>query len=147
MYALIFVGILVVEQQLENHVLQPLIVGRALKFHPLAIILALSVGGILAGIAGAVVAVPVAAVIYRALPELMTDLLGASTTLHGGGRPAGRRRPGAARRPGSAPKGPPTTGNPVRRDDPVLTASNLITRDPLHPDHPATRRRAPEDAP
>ncbi|TXK39495.1 AI-2E family transporter [Nonomuraea sp. C10] len=73
-YALIFVGILVVEQQLENHVLQPLIVGRALKFHPLAIILALSVGGILAGIAGAVVAVPVAAVIYRALPELMTDL-------------------------------------------------------------------------
>ncbi|MEV4099705.1 AI-2E family transporter [Nonomuraea sp. NPDC049649] len=72
-YALIFVGILVVEQQLENHVLQPLIVGRALNFHPLAIILVLSVGGILAGIAGAVVAVPVAAVIYRALPELMSD--------------------------------------------------------------------------
>jgi predicted PurR-regulated permease PerM len=72
-YALVFVGILVIEQQLENHVLQPLIVGRALRFHPLAIILALAVGGILAGIAGAVVAVPVAAVIYRALPELMTD--------------------------------------------------------------------------
>ena len=52
-YALIFVGILVVEQQLENHVLQPLIVGRALRFHPLAIILVLAVGGILAGIAGA----------------------------------------------------------------------------------------------
>ena len=69
-YALIFVGILLVEQQLENHVLQPLIVGRALNFHPLAIILVLAVGGILAGIAGAAVAVPVAAVIYRALPEL-----------------------------------------------------------------------------
>ncbi|MEV4468207.1 AI-2E family transporter [Nonomuraea sp. NPDC049504] len=69
-YALIFLGILVVEQQLENHVLQPLIVGRALHFHPLAIILVLSVGGVLAGIAGAAVAVPVAAVIYRALPEL-----------------------------------------------------------------------------
>ncbi|MEU8395890.1 AI-2E family transporter [Nonomuraea sp. NPDC048892] len=69
-YALIFLGILVVEQQLENHVLQPLIVGRALNFHPLAIILVLAVGGILAGIAGAAVAVPVAAVIYRALPEL-----------------------------------------------------------------------------
>src|SRR5690606_27904169 len=40
-YALVFVGILVVEQQLENHVLQPLIVGRAVKFHPLAIILVL----------------------------------------------------------------------------------------------------------
>ncbi|MFG2077691.1 AI-2E family transporter [Nonomuraea maritima] len=69
-YALIFLGILIVEQQLENHVLQPLIVGRALHFHPLAIILVLAVGGILAGIAGAAVAVPVAAVLYRALPEL-----------------------------------------------------------------------------
>ncbi|MFF4413894.1 AI-2E family transporter [Streptosporangium sp. NPDC001559] len=72
-YALIFLGILIVEQQLENHVLQPLIVGRALSFHPLAIILVLAVGGILAGIAGAAVAVPVAAVIYRAIPELMAD--------------------------------------------------------------------------
>lgn len=69
-YALIFVGILVVEQQLENHVLQPFIVGRALAFHPLAIILVLAVGGVLGGIAGAVVAVPLTAVIYRALPEL-----------------------------------------------------------------------------
>ncbi|MEV5552505.1 AI-2E family transporter [Nonomuraea wenchangensis] len=68
--ALVFLGILIVEQQLENHVLQPLIVGRALNFHPLAIILVLAIGGILAGIAGAAVAVPVAAVIYRALPEL-----------------------------------------------------------------------------
>src|SRR5690606_30528642 len=72
-YALVFVGILVVEQQLENHVLQPLIVGRVLQFHPLAIILVLAVGGVLAGIMGAVVAVPVAAVIYRALPELYRD--------------------------------------------------------------------------
>ncbi|MFC4531906.1 AI-2E family transporter [Sphaerisporangium dianthi] len=68
--ALVFVGILVVEQQLENHVLQPMIVGRAVKFHPLAIILVLAVGGILGGIAGAAIAVPVAAVVYRALPEL-----------------------------------------------------------------------------
>ncbi|MET9336323.1 AI-2E family transporter [Nonomuraea sp. NPDC003804] len=68
--ALIFLAVLIVEQQLENHVLQPLIVGRALNFHPLAIIIVLAVGGILGGIAGAAVAVPVAAVIYRALPEL-----------------------------------------------------------------------------
>ncbi|MGN9841813.1 AI-2E family transporter [Nonomuraea sp. H19] len=68
--ALVFLGILIVEQQLENHVLQPLIVGRVLNFHPLAIILVLAIGGILAGIAGAAVAVPVAAVLYRALPEL-----------------------------------------------------------------------------
>jgi predicted PurR-regulated permease PerM len=72
-YALIFVGVLILEQQLENHVLQPLIVGRALEFHPLAIILVLAVGGVLGGIAGAAVAVPVVAVIYRALPELRRD--------------------------------------------------------------------------
>ncbi|WP_252374920.1 MULTISPECIES: AI-2E family transporter [unclassified Nonomuraea] len=72
-YALIFIGILVVEQQLENHVLQPLIVGRVLRFHPLAIILVLAVGGILAGIAGAVVAVPIAAILYRSIPELFRD--------------------------------------------------------------------------
>ncbi|MEU8326696.1 AI-2E family transporter [Nonomuraea sp. NPDC048881] len=69
-YALIFIGILIVEQQLENHVLQPLIVGRVLHFHPLAIIIVLAVGGILAGIAGAVVAVPITAILYRAVPEL-----------------------------------------------------------------------------
>ncbi|GAA0912383.1 AI-2E family transporter [Nonomuraea longicatena] len=71
--ALLFVILLVVEQQLENHVLQPLIVGRALNFHPLAIILVLAVGGVMGGIAGAAVAVPVAAVIYRALPQLRHD--------------------------------------------------------------------------
>ncbi|MEU8247833.1 AI-2E family transporter [Nonomuraea sp. NPDC048916] len=72
-FALIFVGILIVEQQLENHVLQPLIVGRLLHFHPLAIIIVLAVGGILAGIAGAVVAVPITAILYRSIPELFRD--------------------------------------------------------------------------
>ncbi|MFI6324777.1 AI-2E family transporter [Nonomuraea sp. NPDC050556] len=72
-YALIFIGILIVEQQLENHVLQPLIVGRVLHFHPLAIIIVLAVGGILAGIAGAIVAVPITAILYRAVPELFKD--------------------------------------------------------------------------
>jgi predicted PurR-regulated permease PerM len=69
-FALILIGILILEQQLENHVLQPLVVGRLVRFHPLAIIVALAVGGIVAGIAGAAVAVPLAAVLYRALPEL-----------------------------------------------------------------------------
>jgi predicted PurR-regulated permease PerM len=72
-FALILVGILVLEQQMENHVLQPLVVGRLVRFHPLAIIVALAVGGIVAGIAGAAVAVPLAAVLYRALPELRKD--------------------------------------------------------------------------
>ncbi|GAA2284178.1 hypothetical protein GCM10010149_31990 [Nonomuraea roseoviolacea subsp. roseoviolacea] len=72
-YALVFLGILLIEQQLENHVLQPLIVGRVLHFHPLAIVIVLAVGGILAGIAGAVVAVPITAILYRAIPELFKE--------------------------------------------------------------------------
>lgn len=63
--ALVFLGVLVIEQQLEGHVLQPLVVGRWVRFHPLAIILAITVGGVLGGIPGAAVAVPTAAVIYR----------------------------------------------------------------------------------
>jgi predicted PurR-regulated permease PerM len=68
--ALVFLGILILEQQLEGHVLQPLVVGRWVRFHPLAIILAISVGGVIAGIPGAAIAVPTAAVIYRAVPAL-----------------------------------------------------------------------------
>lgn len=68
--ALVFLGILILEQQLEGHVLQPLVVGRWVRFHPLAIILAITVGGVVGGIPGAAVAVPLAAVIYRAVPAL-----------------------------------------------------------------------------
>lgn len=67
---LIFLGILVVEQQLEGHLLQPLVVGRRLHFHPLGIIVILAVGGTVAGIPGAALAVPLTAIIYRAWPEL-----------------------------------------------------------------------------
>jgi predicted PurR-regulated permease PerM len=68
--AVILLGVLVIEDQLEAHLLQPQVVGRVIRLHPLAVILALAVGAVLAGIAGAVVAVPVVAVITRALPEL-----------------------------------------------------------------------------
>jgi predicted PurR-regulated permease PerM len=68
--ALVFIGILIIEQQLEGHLLQPLVVGRWVRFHPLAVILAIAIGGVVAGIPGAAVAVPVAAVSYRAWPEL-----------------------------------------------------------------------------
>jgi len=68
--AVILLGVLIVEDQLEAHLLQPQVVGRVIRLHPLAVILALAVGSVLAGIAGAVVAVPVVAVITRAVPEL-----------------------------------------------------------------------------
>ena len=68
--AVILLGILIVEDQLEAHLLQPQVVGRVIRLHPLAVILSLAVGGVLAGIVGAVVAVPIVAVITRAIPEL-----------------------------------------------------------------------------
>ncbi len=68
--AVILLIVLIVEDQLEGHLLQPQVVGRVIRLHPLAIIHSLAVGGVLAGIAGAVVAVPIVAVITRAVPEL-----------------------------------------------------------------------------
>jgi predicted PurR-regulated permease PerM len=68
--AVVLLGILVLEDQLEAHLLQPQVVGRVIRLHPLAVILAIAAGSVLAGIPGAVVAVPIVAVITRAVPEL-----------------------------------------------------------------------------
>jgi predicted PurR-regulated permease PerM len=68
--AVILLGILIIEDQLEAHLLQPQVVGKMIRLHPLAVILSLAAGGVLAGIPGAVVAVPIVAVITRAVPEL-----------------------------------------------------------------------------
>jgi predicted PurR-regulated permease PerM len=68
--AVILLAVLLLENQIEGHLLQPLVVGRIVKLHPLAIILVLAVGAIVAGIPGAIVAVPFAAVITYAWPAL-----------------------------------------------------------------------------
>jgi predicted PurR-regulated permease PerM len=68
--ALVLVAIFILENQLESHLLQPLVVGRMVRLHPLAIILVLAVGASIAGIAGAIVAVPITAALVRAWPYL-----------------------------------------------------------------------------
>jgi predicted PurR-regulated permease PerM len=50
-------------QQLEAHVLQPFLLGRAVRLHPLAVILVVGAGVVAAGIVGALVAVPLAAML------------------------------------------------------------------------------------
>lgn len=60
--ALIVVVIVIVVNQLEGDLLQPLVMSQSLRLHPLVILFALTVGTILGGIAGAVLAVPLAAV-------------------------------------------------------------------------------------
>ena len=49
-------------QQIEGHILQPFILGRAVRVHPLAVVLSVAAGGLVAGVGGAVVAVPLVAV-------------------------------------------------------------------------------------
>jgi predicted PurR-regulated permease PerM len=61
--ALIMLGIVILVQQVEGHVLQPLLVGAAVKVHPLAVVLAVATGGFVAGIPGALFAVPLVAVL------------------------------------------------------------------------------------
>ena len=71
--AVIVLGVLVVMNQLEGHLLQPQIVGKMVRLHPLAVILVLAVGTVVAGIAGAVVAVPLTAVVARFTAELRKE--------------------------------------------------------------------------
>jgi len=62
--AILVVGVVVLVNQLEGNFLQPVLMGRALKLHALVILLALTVGTVLSGILGAVLAVPIAAVVW-----------------------------------------------------------------------------------
>jgi predicted PurR-regulated permease PerM len=69
--ALIVVAIFFVAyQQLENHVLQPLILSRTVKLNPLAVIVAILIGVELAGILGALLAIPFAGIIQVIVRDL-----------------------------------------------------------------------------
>ena len=72
-FALITLGLIIAVQQLEGHVLQPLVMGRAVAIHPLAIVLAIAGGGVLAGIVGALLAVPTLAFLNSAIRVLIAD--------------------------------------------------------------------------
>ena len=61
--ALILLGVVLPVQQVEGHILQPFLLGRAVKVHPLAIVFGIATGTLLAGIIGALLAVPIVAVI------------------------------------------------------------------------------------
>ncbi|BBZ26190.1 AI-2E family transporter [Mycolicibacterium madagascariense] len=72
-FALITLGLIVAVQQLESHVLQPLVMGRAVSLHPLAVVLAIAAGGVSAGIVGALLAVPLVAVLNSSLRVLLAS--------------------------------------------------------------------------
>ncbi|WP_433371299.1 AI-2E family transporter [Actinoplanes sp. CA-142083] len=68
--ALIVLGAVILVQQVEGHVLQPLIMGRAVAIHPLVVIIGIACGATLAGIIGALVAVPLIAVLNTGVRRL-----------------------------------------------------------------------------
>lgn len=68
--AIIMLGVVIGVQQLEAHVLQPFLLGRAVSVHPLAVILSIATGVVIAGIVGALLAVPTAAVVNTIVNHL-----------------------------------------------------------------------------
>lgn len=68
--ALIVLGIVVAVNQIEGNLLAPYVLGRNLSLHPLVVLLALAAGTIVAGVIGAILAVPLAAVTWGAVSAL-----------------------------------------------------------------------------
>ncbi|WP_229075005.1 AI-2E family transporter [Actinoplanes sp. DH11] len=87
--AISVLAVVIAVQQLEGHVLQPLIMGRAVALHPLAVILAIAAGIVVAGIVGGLIAVPLLAVLNTAIRYLVR---------HPSGEPTPDRKP-----PGTEP--------------------------------------------
>jgi predicted PurR-regulated permease PerM len=69
---LVLTGVLLLDNQFEAHYLQPILVGRYVRLHPLAVAIAIAAGGVLEGIPGAIIAVPTVAVIYAVARFLLT---------------------------------------------------------------------------
>lgn len=68
--ALLMLGAVIVVQQVEGHLLQPLLLGRAVSVHPLAVIIAIATGAYVAGIVGALISVPLVAVVNTMIRHL-----------------------------------------------------------------------------
>jgi putative heme transporter len=73
--ALIVLAVVVGVQQLEGNVMQPLLMGRAVELNGVAVVLAVAVGSVVAGIAGALLAVPLLAVLNAGIRALISGNL------------------------------------------------------------------------
>lgn len=105
--ALLVLAVVLAVQQLEGHVLQPLILGRLVRVHPLGVVLAVTGGSLIAGIPGAVTAVPLVAVLKSVVISLRR--YAAENALHGGVTPHGATAAAAA--PPQEPKVPKAGGS------------------------------------
>ncbi|MGN9792377.1 AI-2E family transporter [Streptomyces sp. OZ13] len=106
--ALMVLVVVLAVQQLEGHVLQPFILGRAVRVHPLAVVLAVACGGLTAGIGGAVVAVPLVAVTNTVVGYLR--VYGREQALRHSPPPHGSTSLDAAAATAAAEESPPAQG-------------------------------------
>lgn len=108
--ALMVLLVVLAVQQIEGHILQPFILGRAVRVHPLAVVLSVASGSMIAGIGGAVVAVPLVAVGNTVVGYLRSHARSAGPAAAEGTEPA----PAAAPEPVPAGAGPaPEHAHPV----------------------------------
>jgi predicted PurR-regulated permease PerM len=110
--ALMVLGLIILVQQIEGNVLHPVIMSRAVQIHPLAVIVAVTAGILLAGIIGALVAVPVVAVmntVIRRLNSYHRPLAGPGQALPAPGLPG---LVTDQHRAGGPVAGPPVAGSP-----------------------------------
>ncbi|TPQ19651.1 AI-2E family transporter [Streptomyces sporangiiformans] len=101
-------------QQIEGHILQPFILGRAVRVHPLAVVLSVAAGGMVAGIGGAVVAVPLVAVTNTVVGYLRA--YSGEVAHHRAQPPAGTPAP-------ATPTAPDATPTPAMAPAPAATDS------------------------
>jgi len=71
--ALLVLGLIVIIGQIEGHLLHPMVMSRAVNLHPLAVALAVASGTVLAGVIGAVIAVPLVAVTWTVWSAFRTE--------------------------------------------------------------------------
>lgn len=111
--AIIVLVVVLVVQQVEGNLLQPLIMGRVLHLHPAAILVAVTAGGLLLGIPGALLAVPLVAVSYRVVEHVRLHPVDPVPAPPGApAAPAGAER----QAPAAAPPAVPARPAPVAPD-------------------------------
>ena len=71
--ALLMLGGVILVQQIEGHILQPFLMGRFVSVHPLGVIVAIGIGVLVAGVAGALIAVPLAAAVNAVVLHLADE--------------------------------------------------------------------------
>jgi predicted PurR-regulated permease PerM len=119
--------VFIVYQQLENHLLQPVIYARTVQLNPLTVIVAILIAAELAGILGALLAIPVASIIQVVLRDVWD---------HRRGRPKHEPTVGEAERPVDAEPAPVPPPDAVPEPEPALRANSR----PL-PEGPAGEER------